>query len=164
MASLDLQGARKDMVKALAMKPNHPLAIRTLYTIDKTEPQSEEYHQSAQRLLSYLMRGNEEDLPAVFEEYRQLSGKPRITAPLLSRLVDVYLKKKNLKGASSCLARLIKTEPAQPDIPGNLLRLAHAYREAKQKEAARNCLNILAKKYGNSSEGMEAHQILGQKS
>ena len=160
LADLDLKGARKDMETVLELEPNNPLAVRNLYTIDKVAPQSEFYHQSASRLLTYLARGNEEDFLSLFEEYKQLSGKPKINTKIISRLVLIYLKKKRLPEASGCLLALMKRVPTHPDIPNNLIRLAHAYLASHQKDNARKCLDILARKYGETSEGIEAQEIL----
>lgn len=160
LASLDLKGAREDMEEVLGLEPNNPVAIRQLYTIDKAAPQSEAYHQSAARLLFYLMHGNADEFLALFEEYKQLSGKPKIDLKIISRLVPIYLKKKRLKEASGYILTLMKRVPQQPDIPNNLMRLAHAYKENHQKENARKCLQILVQKYGGSSEGLEAQEIL----
>ena len=148
------------MEEVLGLEPNHPVAIRKLYIIDKAAPQSEAYHQSASRLLTYLLRGSAEEFLTLFEEYKQLSGKPKIDLKIISRLVPIYLKKKQLKEASACMLTLMKKVPKQPDIPNNLMRLAHAYQENHQKENARKCLDILTQKYGESSEGLEAQEIL----
>lgn len=162
LASLDIEGARKDMEEVLKLKPGHPLAIRNLYTIDKTEPTSEAFHQSASRLLSYLLRGNEDDFLAVFEEYTKLSGKPRLNTPIIKRLVSVYLDKGLLKEASAYLVLLIKKAPEEPLIPPGLMRLARSYHKTGRKEAARKCLDVLARQFGKSQEGIEAGKILAR--
>jgi len=162
MATLDFQGARKDMEKILAFEPDHPLAIRNLYTIDKTNPRSEYFHQSASKLLMLLMRGSDENFLNIFEEYKRLSTKPRITVNILSRLASIYIKQNRLKEAASCLNTLIKKAPNQPQIPGNLMRLAQIFLDSNQQSKANYCLKILSVKYGQSTEGIRAKEILGK--
>jgi len=164
MAALDLEEARKDMTKVLKLEAEHPIALRNLYTIDKTEPHSRNFQESASNLLQLLMKGNEEDFIAVFEEFGRLSGRipsvPRITG----KAAAIYLKKNRLPEADECIQTLITYSADQPNIPAGLMRLARAYNEDRQNQEARRCLQILATKYGESEEGRKAKKILGKQS
>jgi membrane associated rhomboid family serine protease len=160
LAALDLKNARADFNRLLALEPENLRAIRQLFILEKCSPQSDEFHNSAHRLLQGLRRGDPEEYLAVFEEYRKAAGKPRVTVEILERLSHLYLNAKNIEQATGCIFALIKRAPENGKIPGFLLSLAGGYQHTNNREEARKCFRILAGKYPATLEGEEAVKFL----
>ncbi|MFH0780595.1 MAG: rhomboid family intramembrane serine protease [Pseudomonadota bacterium] len=159
LAALDMKNARIDFNQLQSLEPDNLRAIRQLFRIDKCAPHSEEFHQSAHRLLHELRSRDADEYLAVFEEYRKASGKPRVTVEILEQLSHLYLGAKNINQAASCISILLKRVPENSKIPGFLFSLARGYQHIN-KEEARKCLRILAARYPNTFEGQEAEKII----
>jgi membrane associated rhomboid family serine protease len=157
---LDLQKAREDFRRVLEIEPQNHSAIRQLFAIDKTTPESEQFHKSAHRLLHSIPNDHPDDYLKVFEEYRTITKKPQVPINILERLTYCYLTARDFKKASPCLATMIKRVPENVKIPGFLMALARGYRQANKQEQAGECYRLLAAKYSTTLEGMEAVEYL----
>lgn len=162
LAALDLAKARADFLKILSLEPEHSGAIRQLFHIDKGSPGSEEFHKSAHRLLQHLRRTAPDEYLAVFAEYKQTAGKPRLTVEILEQLSYLYLTGNDFNQATACIAAMLKQTPENSKLPGFLYSLAKGYHRNNRGEEARKCLRILATKYGFTPEGAEAERFLNQ--
>ncbi len=161
LVALDFANARSEFNKLLDLEPENMKALRQVFIIDKNAPQSQEFHQSAHRLLARLENVDPDEYLAVFEEYKNCSGKPRVTIEMLERLSHLYLSTHNIKQASACVSALIKRVPENGKIPSFLFTLARGYKQNNKKEASQKCLRILASKYPSTFEGGEAVRLLG---
>jgi membrane associated rhomboid family serine protease len=160
LANLDLTKARADFLKILSLEPENSRAIRQLFHIDKGSPDSDEFHNSAHRLLQHLRRTAPEEYLAVFDDYKQTTGKPRITVEVLEQLSYLHLTGNDFKQATACIAAMLRQAPENGKLPGFLYSLAKGYHRTNQGEEARKCLRILATKYGFTPEGAEAERFL----
>lgn len=160
LLALKLDEARRDFCKVLELEPGNRVAIQQLYTIDKTRPESNNFHNSAHRLLKSLQNENQSDYLKLFEEYRTTTRKPRVPIDILERLAHYYLSAGDLKKGSACLATLIKRTPENIKIPGFLMTLASAYKNNNNKEQAEKCYKLLASNYAISVEGIAAAEFL----
>lgn len=159
---LDIDEARILFRKVLSMSPDNRTALRHLFLIEKTSPQSEEFHQSAYRLLQNIGRENRDEYLQVFEEYRTASGKPRVTLEMLERLTHCHLASENFDRAANCIASLLKRAPDNSKLPSFLLKLAHGFRGADKTAEAVKCYRLLSTRFTASSEGTEAAGYLSK--
>lgn len=160
--NLELEKARIDFDKILVHEPHNQIAIRQLFDIDKTTPSSHSFHQSSHRLLNTIPPTNPEEYLKIFEEYKQIAGKPRITKDILQRLCLGYLGTKNTQKASKYVSTMLKRDPENTFIPGYLTRLGNNYLETNNHEDAKKCFIFLSKKYPTSPEGVRGKEILTQ--
>lgn len=162
LASLDLGGARREMEAVLAIQPNHRQALRHLFQINKANPGSNHFHDSALTLLNTMKKEEDVAFLKLFEEYREATGKPRLTRPILFRLIDIYLKQKQYPQTEACLVRLMKDDQGVANLPHLLMRLARGYRETGNNKKAASCLSVLARRFPASDEGEKARGILNR--
>lgn len=160
LLALKLDEARIDFYKVLELDPDNRAAIQQLYTIDKTRPESDDFHNSAHRLLKSLQNENQKDYLKLFEEYRTTTKKPRVPMDILERLAHYYLGSGDLKKGSACVSTLIKRTPENIKISGFLMTLASGYKNNNNKEQAEKCYKVLASNYANSVEGIAAAEFL----
>ncbi len=160
LVALKLDEARIDFCKVLELEPENRAAIQQLYTIDKTRPESDDFHKSAHRLLRSFQKENQSDYLKFFEEYRTTTKKPRVPMDILERLAHYYLRSGDFKKGSACVSTLIKRTPENIKIPGFLMTLASGYKNNNNKEQAEKCYKLLASNYAISVEGIAAAEFL----
>lgn len=160
--NLELKKAKMDFEKILVHEPHNQIAIRQLFNIDKTTPNSYSFHQSSHRLLNTIPSTNYEEYLKIFEEYEQTTKKAQITKDILQRLCLGYLVSKNTHKASKYVSTILKRDPENTLIPGYLKRLGNNYLESNNHENAKKCLIFLSKKYPTSPEGIQGKEILLQ--
>ncbi len=160
LIELDLPGARQDFEQVLKIDPKNRSVIKQLFVIGKTNPETEEFHKSAHRLLTTIKNEDVGEYIAVFEEYRSVAQKTRLTLEILEQLSHCYLTVKNLSKAASCISALLKRSPKNSKLPGFLMTLAQGHNENNKEEEATKCYKVLAARYATTSEGMEAAEYL----
>lgn len=161
MVELDLPGARNDFCNVLKLSPQHRTAIRQLYAIDKTKPESEEFHKSTHRLLQSIQYEDCGEYLNIFGEYKSLVKKVTVPNEVLEQLTHCYLAGKKNREAEVYLATLMKRAPENTKIPGFLMALASTYSRSSHAERAEKCYRILVSRYPTSAEGMKAGELLG---
>lgn len=159
MAQLNMKEARKHMSAILKIQPDHRTALRHLFNIDKSNPQSDQFHTTAAKLLS-SMQSHEDDLfIEFFERYKRLAKKPKMSKRTVLRLIRTYLNRQEYEKAEGYVALLVYYEGEQALVPDFLLRLAEGYRSVGKTKKSRTCLGILAKRFGTSNAAIKAQEI-----
>jgi len=160
LTDLDLVNARKDFNQVLALEPDNKIAIRQLFEIDKTLPQSNHFHKSANRFLHSLKKSSAKDYLEIFEEYRRLVEKPRITNEILAQVAHCYLCRQNYQKATPYISAMLKRTPDNSKLPGFILTLAHGYHKTNKTPEADKCYRLLVARYGGTREAVEAVEYL----
>lgn len=162
LVDLDFKNARNDFLHVLSIDPDNLQAIRKLYVIDKSSPESEEFHESARRLLDKLKTAATDDYVELFEDYASTSRHPRLTLDMMDRLSFLYLSRKQYLKAAPVISALLKKNPASSNLPGYLLQLADGFGQRSQLKPARSCYQALVKHFPASREGVAAQGKLSR--
>ncbi|MGD8294079.1 MAG: rhomboid family intramembrane serine protease [Desulfobacterales bacterium] len=162
IAELDMENARQLLGQVLAKDPQNIDALTHLFNIAKLEPETEEFHQTARKLIFQLSRSHEsyEKAKKIYLEYSGLTRHPRLSAQLYLQLSAIFSSSGHLENAVKILAPLVKKMPEAPGIPPALLRLARAYRQKGMNRQGDQCLQLLCRKYPESSEAQVARNSL----
>lgn len=162
LIEFDLTGARQKFEKVLAIRPDNMQAIRQLYVIDKSSPETEQFHQSAARLLKRIGNSSIDEYLEVFEDYASVVKKPRINLDMLERLCSFYLGKNDHDKAAPYVSVLFKRKPKSTNLPVYLQQLADGFQRDNRPKEAQKCFHALAKRYPESHEGMAAMASLNR--
>jgi len=164
LADLDFSGARILFEKVLRMDPNNHKALLHLFRIDKQTPTDENLHITVNRLLASLSQtpGSEQECIALYREYKEVAGRPRLSRENYATLLRLLLKNGELEESAAILSYLLKNHAAMPQLPGSLLNLARAYHKQGIFNNARKCLQVLGKRYPDSTEYRIATSLFGQ--
>jgi len=161
LAEMDLAGARPVFAEIVEREPRNLKAWLQLYRIDKNNPGSGEFRQSASRLLNILSR-RREDFEQVLEVYREYVGLggPALAKELYAQLALSFSTHGRLGEAAQIAGYLLRNHPAFPAVPGCLLALARAFGRDGHREKSDNCLKIICRNYPDSPEVQAARQHL----
>ncbi|MBE0582724.1 MAG: rhomboid family intramembrane serine protease [Desulfofustis sp.] len=162
LGELDFKNARMDFLQVLNVEPGNLQAIRKLYVIDKSSPESEEFHESTKRLLDKLKTTAPEGYLETYEDYAATSKHPRLTLDMLEQLSFLYLSRKHYLKAAPVISALLKKNPASSNLPGYLLKLADGLMEHHKVKPAHSCYQVLAKRFPATSEGRAAQGKLSR--
>jgi membrane associated rhomboid family serine protease len=154
MAALDFAKARSSMEKVLALDVKNTQVITHIFNIDKVEPQSERFQQSANRLLQILGSSRETypEMVTVAREYSGLVKQNELSAEINCMLIHAFCEQRLLPEARAIMVHLLKGHAAFARIPESLLCLAKAYRAQEQEERCLECLKILGARFPDSPE------------
>jgi membrane associated rhomboid family serine protease len=162
LSEFDLQGARTLMNQVLDMDPENRAALTHLFNIDKLNPEREEFHSTAVRLLLRLHREQDahEALYNTYQEYCRVAKPPRLPADLLSRLSLSFSQNALLEDASKIAALLLRQCPQYQSVPTVLLSLSRAYLKGGQPGKAEACLRLLCHHYPQCLESQIAEGLM----
>ena len=162
IAELDMENGRQLLGQVLAKDPQNIDALTHLFNIAKLEPETEEFHQTAKKLIFQLSRSYDsyEKANKIYLEYSSLTRHPRLSAQLYLQLSAIFSTSGHLENAVKILALLVKKVPEAPGIPPALLKLARAYRQKGMNRKGDQCLQLLCRKYPESSEAQVARKSL----
>jgi hypothetical protein len=154
LADLDFSGARILFEQVLQMDPNNRKALLHLFRIDKQTPTVENLHITVNRLIASLGRtpGAEQECIALYREYKEVVGRPRLSIDNYATLLRLLLKNGELEESAAILSHLLKNHATLPQLPGSLLHLARAYHRQGILDKARTCLQVLCKRYPDTTE------------
>jgi tetratricopeptide (TPR) repeat protein len=161
-AELDLQGARTLMNQVIEMDPEDPTALMHLFNIEKLNPQREEFHKTATKLLLRLHRDRDaqETLFSTYQEYCRVAKPPRLSPDLCSRLSSAFCQGGQLEDSSKIIALLVRNSPQFPAVPALLLNLSRAYLKAGVHDKGEKCLRLLCQRYPHSAESQLAQGLM----
>lgn len=164
LSDLDFSGARNLFEQVLQMNPNNDKALLHLFRIDKQTPSGENLHTSANRLLAALCRNPhaEQECIALYKEYKNVTGRPQLSVENYVSILRLLLKNGALEETAEILSFLLQNHGNMPQLPGSLLNLARAYHEQGIVNKARKCLQVLCKRYPDSTEYRIASSLLRQ--
>ncbi len=162
IAKLDMDEARPLLEQVLELDPNNPDALKHLFNIDRLNPQSERFHESASILLKHLSSVNNahEELYETYQEYFRVSQRPRLNRDLSFRIASVFCENGYLKEAEGIFAAFLNKFPGFQKNPTGILNLARAYLKKGASGKGAKCLRIICKKYPESAESQIAHRLL----
>ncbi|HQA70439.1 MAG TPA: rhomboid family intramembrane serine protease [Deltaproteobacteria bacterium] len=159
---LDMQGARDLLRQVLAIDPNNRAALTQMYHADKLNPESDEFHASAGRLLENLVndRQTHREALAVYREYLEKAEKPRLPLPLLFAVSSYFAATGHLEEAEKIMGLLLKKKPDLEKMPEGLLHVARACLKEKLESKARSYLQVICMRYPLSAESSVARRLL----
>lgn len=156
LIQFELNGARQKFERVLALRPDNMEAIRHLYVIDKASSESEQFHRSAERLLSRVGNSSSDEYLEVFEDYKATVKTPRLSMNMLDRLCFLYLGKNEFAKAAPFISLLFKRDSQNTNLPGYLHKLAVGFQHINKPKEAQKCFQVLANRFPQSSEGRTA--------
>jgi len=162
LAALRLDEARKVFQGLLARKPNDSRIIQQLYNIAKFKPGSEDYHQSALRILGQSAT-NPEILKIInntFHDYLK-TAKPsvRLSSHHYLDLANKFIKGDYLDDAEKIVGFLAKTNAKNASLAQVIIALANAFSRAKQTDKARNYTKLIMQLFPQSNEAIHAQNL-----
>jgi tetratricopeptide (TPR) repeat protein len=154
IAELDMQTGRLVLQEALAKDPENIDALTHLFHVDKLDPESDKFHETAKKLIFQLSRSYHtyEKAHHIYREYIRHTRNPRLTPQLYVQLSAMFAASGHIENAVKILTLLLKKVPESPGIPGALLKLARAYRQNGMTAKGQKCLEVICQKYPNSTE------------
>lgn len=161
LEKLDMQGARVPLEKVLEIEPDHPKALSDLFNIDKLEPESGKFTQTASRLLVRQIRKNDrEELLKTYKEIYQANKNPNLNPDLLLRVSTVFMAPATIAESERLIALTLKKAPTNSNLPTSILHLGKKYLEMGKREEGITCLKVLISKFGDTNEAQIAQGLL----
>ena len=162
MEELDMNGARQVLKRILEIDPADRSALIRLYQIEKLNPQSQAFHETAAKLLSRLSARKEahEELYKIYKDYCRVSTSPRINLDLLFRISTVFTASGLLEESERIMALLLRRAPKSDKLPAGLLQLARSYLKKGMGEKGRKCLQVISRRFPESAESRIAQGLL----
>ena len=162
IAELDMESGRQLLGQVLAKDPENIDALTHLFNVYKLDPETEEFHRTAKKLIFRLSRSYNtyEKANKIYQEYVCLTRRPRLSPQLYLQLSAMFSATGHLENAVKILTLLVKKVPESPGIPTALLKLARAYRHNGMALKGNKCLQLLCHKYPESSEAQVARKSL----
>lgn len=161
---LDMETGSKYLEQALVKDPEHIGAMTHLFNARKTDPQDPRFHEITMKFLGRLTRDRTHYKTAgkIFTEYTKLTKRPRLSADLYFKMASILAGLGHPEKAERILAMFIKQKPDFPGIPSALLKLATGYHQKGVNLKYQKFLQVIDKKYPNSSEGEIARRHLAK--
>jgi len=159
---LDMQSARPLLEEVLTIDPHNRAALSHLFNIDKLKPDDDRFHKTAARLLLQCINDDQghETLHKMYEEYRGISKKLRLSPDLLLQITSTFSSHGYIEESERIIALLLKSRPEFQKLPTGILKLAQAYLEKGMKDKGKKCLAIIGRKYPQSPEARIARRLL----
>jgi membrane associated rhomboid family serine protease len=152
---------REKILVALKKDPDNLTELARLFHCDKRSPKSDQFHRTAGKLLRQLTAlERSQDLYAYFEEYKQMSGAPRLQPSIMLALAEIHIRSSNTAQAARFLLLLLKQRSQYPGLPSSLFKLGSAYREQGKEERAKKCFQLICKKYPLTIISQQAEEML----
>lgn len=161
---LDIETGARYLEQALAKDSEHIGAMTHLFNARKTEPQDQRFHDITGKLLSRLTRDKTHHKTAakIYNEYTQLTKRPGLSSDLYFKMIPILTGMGYPEKAERILAMIIKRRPDFPGIPSALLKLAAGYRQKGGDSKYQKYLQIITRKYPNSTESEIARRQLAK--
>jgi len=162
LGKLDMDGARVLLERVLEKDPGNTKALTHLFHIDKLQPESERFHATASRLFLRLTndKGEHGSVYAIFQEYVRLARRLSLDQQLLFRISSVLAAQGHPEDGERIMAVLLRSHPRSAGIPTGILNLARAYLHVGESDKGRKCLQVICRKYPESSECHIARKLL----
>jgi len=162
ISELDMEQGRKLLYKVLEKEPANLIALTHLYNVEKHNPESVRFHETAKKLLSLLIHSNESPKTTynIYKEYISLSNRPKLSPQLYLSISTICIETGHFENAKRILAILLKKKSILPGISMTLLKLANGYRQKGMQDNWRKVLQVIASKYPDSPEAQIAKKAL----
>jgi membrane associated rhomboid family serine protease len=162
ISQLDMNNARSILIEILGIDPHHDVALMHLFNVDKLNPGSNEFHETALMLIKHLSQDSKrhDELYKVYQEFSRLSKALEIDRDILFRVASVFNAGGRLRETEHILALFMKKHPNFPMLPTGILNLGRAYLRKGENERGEKCLKIICQRYPGSDESRIALQLL----
>jgi len=162
ISQFDMNNARSILMEILGIDPHNDVALMHLFNVDKLNPGSNEFHETALRLIKHLSQDSKrhDELYKVYQEFSRLSRPLEIDRDILFRVASVFNAGGRLREAEHILALFMKKHPNFPKLPTGILNLGRAYLKRGENERGEKCLKIICQRYPGSDESRIALQLL----
>jgi membrane associated rhomboid family serine protease len=160
IAELDMETGRQLLEQVLAKDPENIDALTHLFNVYKLDPENEDFHRTAKKLIFQLSRSYNtyEKAHHIYHEYVSHARHPRLSPEMYVQLSSMFSATGHLENAVKILTLLVKKVPQFPGIPTALLKLAQAYRQNGMEIKGEKCLQLICHKYPESSEARIARK------
>jgi tetratricopeptide (TPR) repeat protein len=141
-------------------------SLTHLFNASKLDPEAEEFHRTAKKLIFQLSRCNHsyEKANKIYQEYIGLTRRPRLSPQIYLQLSTMFSTTGHLESAVKIITLLLKKMPESPGIPAALLKLARAYCQNGMTLKGDKCMQLLCHKYAASIEAQVARKTLRNRS
>jgi membrane associated rhomboid family serine protease len=162
ITKVDMSGARVILLEILDIDPNNSTALMHLYNIDKLNPGSNEFHQTAVSLIMHLSEDvkTHDELYSVYQEFSRLSKSNGLDPEVLFRIASVLTASGRLREAENIMAVFLKKHPDFKKLATGILNLGRAYLKKGETERGQKCLKIVCQRYPESDESRIALRLL----
>ena len=162
MGRLEFSEAHELLTEAGALQPENETVLRHLFTIDRQNPDTPQFHASSQKLLDHLCRRPEDHERAhkVYQTYIKIARPPKLNANMYLTLCRVFCDIGKLDDAQRLASVLVKKRPDLNEVPSLLMKLAKFHGRKGNRKSRKACLSCVCKKYPLSSEAQIAKQQL----
>jgi hypothetical protein len=162
ISELNMEKGRKLLNRALEKEPGNLIALTHLYNVEKHNPESVIFHETAKKLLLLLTQSNESPKTAyhIYKEYISLSKHPKFSPQLYLRISSICIQTENFESAKRILANLLKNKSILPGLSMTLLKLANGYHQKGMNDNYRKVLQLIGTKYPDSPEAQVAKKAL----
>jgi len=162
ISELDMEQGRKLLNKVLEKEPANLIALTHLYNVEKHNPESVSFHETAKKLLSLLIHSNESPKTTynIYKEYISLSNRPKLSPQLYLSISTICIETGHFENSKKILAILLKKKSILPGISMTLLKLANGYRQKGMLDNWRKVLQVIGSKYPDSPEAQIAQKAL----
>lgn len=159
-ARLDFEGARTHLGKVLEAKPDHIDALMHLFRVDLQHPDESNFHDSAHRLLTAMLKEQQPESEVraeskvweVYKDYMNAAKRSRLSPDLEARLVALFFETGHIGASERIVAQLIKSSTDHPMVPTALLRLIRGFEKLKTEKKVQEYSQILSNSYPMSHE------------
>ena len=162
IAELDMESGRRLLEQVLDRDPENINALTHLFNVYKLDPENENFHKTAKKLIFQLSRSYNtyEKAHKIYHEYVNQTRHARLSPQMYVQLSTMFSATGNLENAVKILALLLKKVPQFPGIPSALLKLARAYLQNGMTIKGEKCLQLICHKSPESSEAQVARKSL----
>lgn len=154
MADLNMNAAKSRISEILAISPDHPDALRHLFSIHKLKPETPAFHAITRRLLEIYLRKHE-TYPAainIFETYKAAIRSPFLPVPLYLQLANAMIAEKEMDKAEKIVETLLKKKPDAPGLPATMIKLSNAFHKNGQEDKRQEYQLKICEQYPGSPE------------
>jgi len=162
MGRLEFSEARELLTAASALQPENESILKHLFTIDRQNPDTPEFHATSQKLLVHLCRRTEdhEEAHKIYQTYIKTARPPRLSATMYLTLSRIFCDIGKLDDAQRLVSLLVKKRPDLNEVPALLMKLAGFHGQKGNRKSRKACLSCICKTYPHSSEAQLAKQQL----
>jgi len=162
MSNLDTGKARDRVKEVLAMDAGNRAALLLLFNIDKLDPHSSHFHETAARVLTHLAYDGQAYnlLFDTYKEYCRVAKPPRFTSDLLYTITSVFLEHDYIETAEPMVKFLVSKRPRYQHVPIALMKLSRSLVKNGQQQEGKKYLQILCKRYPDTEEAKTAVRLL----
>ncbi len=154
MGRLELAEARRVLLEILKESPDDPEVLRRLFHIDRHFPGRNAVHTTTAAYLKALGReeDHQEEMLRAYERYIDAVKKPRLSVAHYMKVSDAMIACGRPAEAERLLGLLLKAKPDLPGLPGALMRLLRAWKQAGEEKRMARLRQVILKRFPRSPE------------